>query len=76
MKLSLTNLPKVCWDCGSDDVEWFCKPTTNSSVQDARLRLNEIKMLSYLSCHNCSCTVKVLNEDQTMALFNYLYFGE
>jgi hypothetical protein len=66
---------KICWNCGSDDLEWLSKPISNSGVQDGSLKMNEIKTIYFLACHGCSETLQVMNENQALTLMNGAYFS-
>ena len=63
-----------CNNCGSDDLEWLSKPHTDSDVQDGRLRLNEVRTIYFLACHNCSETLQFMSEDQALTFINGAYF--
>lgn len=48
---------KKCKACGSHSISWFPSLSTNTDVQDGRLKFNDILVDFYLGCDYCSETL-------------------
>ncbi|WKZ94060.1 hypothetical protein P0E69_09390 [Chimaeribacter arupi] len=59
---------KPCKECGSKAQTWHATVIKNTSVQDGRLRMNEISGLFYLGCDECSETLLRVRADDVARL--------
>ena len=57
-------MARICPECSDTDIEWFCRPHTNSGVVDGRLRMHDIRVEFYLGCNYCSETIESISSDE------------
>lgn len=48
---------KECRECGSESLTWDYTLRNNGGVQDGRLKYNELQVVCYLGCDDCSETL-------------------
>lgn len=55
----------VCPNCGGKDFAWGCnvEPTPHAP-RDSLFRLNEVRVIAYLYCEQCSETIAWLHEQE------------
>lgn len=66
----MKNIPKICKNCQSDQLSWFCQPNTTSGVVDGRLKMSEIDVIFFLGCGECSETLKIVKGDDVAEYLN------
>lgn len=61
-------LAAACPECGSTETEWHCGHTTNSGLQDGRLRMHDVSTVFFLGCCCCSETIRTVRGDELARL--------
>ncbi len=61
-----------CPHCGTDNTEWDYRMICNSEVPEGRLRTNEVSVIFYVGCNECSETITILRPNQIVNLLNEL----
>lgn len=69
-------LADYCPSCGSSDIEWHCGHTTNSGVQDGRLRMHDVTTVFFLGCNSCSETIRTVSGDDVAQLLTWICDNE
>ncbi len=64
-RLSMTEAKKKCHWCGGE-TKW--NYVHNSDVPDGRLRMHDIVTVFFLSCLDCSETLKTLSTDEVLKI--------
>lgn len=67
--MTLPNITE-CKECGSTSLSWQTQITTDSGVQQGRLRTNDMKCVFFLGCDSCSETLALVNADQVAQHLN------
>mgnify|MGYP000417962348 CR=1 FL=1 len=60
--------PNKCPECGSEDLEWVCAKRNKGQALDGQLRMNDVGVLFFLGCNECSETVRMIDGDQAAAM--------
>lgn len=67
--MTLPNITE-CKACGSTSLTWQTQITTDSGVQQGRLRTNDMKCVFFLGCDSCSETLALVNADKVTQHLN------
>jgi hypothetical protein len=63
---------KDCTNCGSNDLRWHVgKHVGNNGVQDGRLKLNEVQVIAFLACEDCSETLQTIGDSEIEGMLNW-----
>lgn len=52
-----------CPECGSWELTWHCQPQNRGGVQDGQIKMNEVGVIFFLGCDECSETVRIIDGD-------------
>lgn len=66
----LLNSTKYCSECGSFDIIWDMVMENKSGVQEGRLRTQDVSVLYFLGCADCSETLRVVSGQKILELLN------
>ena len=61
---------KECRECGSGSLTWDYTLSNNGGVQDGRLKYNEIQVVCYLGCDDCSETLAFASIEEVFNQIN------
>lgn len=59
-----------CPKCGGENLTWDQTSRNKSGVVEGRLRTNEVTVVFFLGCNECSATVQVVSCDGIVAHLN------
>jgi hypothetical protein len=59
-----------CPECGGDNLTWDQTSRSTSGVVEGRLRTNEVTVVFFLGCNDCSATVQTVSSDGIAAHLN------
>ena len=59
-----------CPECGWSDLTWDMTMRGSDGIQDGRHKANEMRAVFFLACLDCSATVQVATEAETLSVLN------
>lgn len=59
-----------CPECGGENLTWDQTSRNESGVVEGRLRTNDVSVVFFLGCNECSATAQVVSCDGIVAHLN------